>query len=81
MKEENEISNEFKNIEKPNKVKSYVLIAFLYSIVIILCVFLYLGLKHQKQVVKDNLEKDNINNSDIDIIDDFDIETDGENNE
>ena len=66
-----DMSLEFKEEKKENKNKSYVIVVVLYAIVIILSVFLYLGLKHQKQVVKDNLDKTEVNNNTIDDMDSF----------
>lgn len=66
-----DMSLEFKEEKKESKNKSYVIVGVLYAIVIILSVFLYLGLKHQKQVVKDNLDKKEINDSIIDDLDSF----------
>lgn len=66
-----DMSLEFKEEKKENKNKSYVIVGVLYAIVIILSVFLYLGLKHQKQVIKDNLDKTEVNNSTIDDLDSF----------
>ncbi len=66
-----DVSLEFKEEKKENKNKSYVIVGVLYAIVIILSVFLYLSLKHQKQVIKDNLDKTKINESIIDDSDSF----------
>ena len=54
---QDDMSLEFKEDKKENKTRNYVIVGILYAIVIILSVILYLGLKHQKQVVKNNLDK------------------------
>ncbi len=56
---QDDMSLEFKEEKKENKNRSYVIVGILYIVVIILSVFLYLGIKQQKQVVKNNLDKTN----------------------
>lgn len=55
---ENNIDTEFTDIEKLNKHKKYVIVGILYIIVIILSIFLVIGIKNQKDTVKNNIEKE-----------------------
>ena len=53
-KNKDNMSDDFKDINEPNKNKKYIIVVILYIVVIILTVLLVLGLKHQKKVILDN---------------------------
>lgn len=57
----NSMSNEFVDIETNSKNKYIPIVIILYIIVIILTIVLILGLKSQKDTIKDNLAKRNTN--------------------
>lgn len=76
MKEKNKVvEQEFLDINKENKYKDYIIVGILYVIVIILCVFLVLGIKNQKEEIKNNINdnnqtvEDNKTKNDIDMPD------------
>ena len=81
---ENNIDNEFTDINKESKTKPYVIVIVLYIIVIILTILLIFGLKHQKDTVDnainetnkipENNELDRPNNNENNIIDDDNIQ-------
>ena len=52
---EDDIDEEFLDIDKEEMKKNYIIISILYVIVIILSVLLILGLKNQKDIVKNNI--------------------------
>lgn len=56
--ENNNIDKEFTDIDKEKINKTYIIVGFLYLLVIILSIFLILGIKNQKDTVKDNISKD-----------------------
>lgn len=60
IKEDN-IDNEFTDINKESKSKPYVIVGILYLLVIILSVILILGLKHQKDTINDSMSNENNN--------------------
>ena len=81
---ENNIDNEFTDINKESKSKPYVVVIILYIIVIILTILLIFGLKHQKDTVDnainetnkipENNEIDDSNKNENNIIDDNNIQ-------
>ena len=54
MEKEN-IDKEFTDIDKGIENKNYIIVIILYVIVAVLSVFLILGIKNQKDTVKDNI--------------------------
>ena len=60
MMEQYEIDNEFIEIEKKDYRYVYIVVAFLYLIIIVLSIFLILGLKKQKDTVKNSISNNNI---------------------
>lgn len=83
-----DIDTEFTDIEKESKYKNYIIVGILYLIVVILSIFLIIGIKNQKDTVKENInnedntietdQKENINDTNTD--DNIDISTDESNN-
>lgn len=66
MKNENKnIDTEFIDIVKENNNKSYIIVGILYVAIIILSVFLVLGIKNQKDVIKDNLKEEKVEESNM----------------
>ena len=57
MEKEN-VDKEFTDIDKENNNKNYIIVGILYVIVIILSIFLILGIKNQKDIVKDNINNE-----------------------
>ena len=57
MEKEN-IDKEFTDIDKGIENKNYIIVIILYVIVAILSVFLILGIKNQKDTVKDNINNE-----------------------
>lgn len=49
-----DVDTEFADINKESKKKIYTIVGILYIIVIILSILLFVGIKNQKEVVKDN---------------------------
>lgn len=60
---EMEMSNEFVEINKESKYKTYAIVIILYILVIILTVFLVIGLKNQKEVVINQNNNIGLNNN------------------
>ena len=52
-----DIDTEFTDIDKESKYKDYIIVGILYFVVAILFVFLILGIKNQKDVVKNDIEE------------------------
>jgi len=50
-----DIDTDFTDINKENKYKIHIIVAILYVVVIILSILLILGLKNQKDIVKNNI--------------------------
>lgn len=61
-KEKNEeVLEDFKDIQSKSKNKDYIIVAILYLLVIVLSIFFVIGLKNQKDTVKDNInDKNNV---------------------
>ena len=51
-----EIDSDFSDINKEEMKKNYIIIAILYFVVIILSILLVLGIKNQKDTVKDKID-------------------------
>ena len=63
QEEVEEIDSEFVDIDKDTMKKNYIIIGILYLVVIILSILLVIGIKNQKDTVKDKINNDKeINN-------------------
>ena len=51
----NQINNEFTDIEKESKYKNYIIVIILYIIVVTLTILLIFGIKNQKKEIKNNI--------------------------
>ena len=64
MEERNtEIDKDFSDIDEKNKYKDYIIVGILYILVIILSILFIIGIKNQKDVIKNNIKNDNEENS------------------
>ena len=54
-----EIDSEFLNIDKDVMKKNYIIVGILYFIVVILSILLIIGIKNQKDTIKDKIDNDN----------------------
>lgn len=60
MDEKNiEIDKDFSDIDEKNKYKDYIIVGVLYILVIILSILFIIGIKNQKDVIKNNIKNDN----------------------
>lgn len=58
IEQKEEIDADFIDIDKDEMKKKYIIIGILYFIVIILSIFLVIGIKNQKDTVKDKIDND-----------------------
>lgn len=56
----NEVDNDFVDINKKSKYNIYIIVCILYLFVIILSILLIIGIKNQKDVIKNNINDQNI---------------------
>ena len=52
-----DIDTEFTEINEENKNKTYIIVGILYGVIFILSIILVMGLKNQKDVVEDNINR------------------------
>lgn len=60
-----EIDSDFADINKEEMKKNYIIIGILYFVVIILSILLVLGIKNQKDTVKDKIDSDKETNDKV----------------
>lgn len=71
MKKDNTLDTEFVDINKESKYKDYIIVGILYVAVIILSIFLILGIKNQKDIVKNNIKEEKVTNTVEDNLENF----------
>lgn len=67
---DNNVDQEFLNIDKENKYKDYIIAGILYIIVIILSVFFIIGVKNQKDEIESSINNNLNDNANSNINED-----------